>query len=156
MFFTFIFLIFTFLQSFSLPYHFISPLLLQPFFFLYLFISSLLLLHFSLPHFFISPIPSILISFFLFPFIFLYFCLFLFTPSYYKFITISSILCIVFPHKIKKVLSLNFLVDFLFFLYLCFRLILFYLPTTLYINIILPLSLHLFLFLSLLIHTLLL
>ena len=113
LFLTFIFLIFTLLQSFSLPYHFISPLLLQSF---------------SLPYFFISPLPSTLISFFLFPFIFLYFCLFLFTPSNYKFFTISSILCIVFPYK-KKVpsLSLNFLVDFfLFFLHLYFRLIIFY------------------------------
>ena len=31
------------------------------------------------------------------------FCLFLFTFSYYKFITISSILCIVFPSQKKKV-----------------------------------------------------
>ena len=84
---TFIFLIFTLFQPFSLPYHFISPLLLQSFF---------------LPYLFISPLPSILISFFLFLFIFLYFCFFLFTPSYYKFVTISSILCTVFPHKKKK------------------------------------------------------
>ena len=74
------------------PYHFISPLLLQSF---------------SLPYLFISPLPSILISFLLFPFIFLYFCLFLFTPSYYKFVTISSILCIVFPHQKKKKGSLS-------------------------------------------------
>ena len=60
----------TILHPFSLPYHFISPLLLQSF---------------SLPYIFISPLPTTLISFFLFPFIFLYFCLFLFTPSYYKF-----------------------------------------------------------------------
>ena len=39
-------------------------------------------------------------------FVVLYFCLFLFTPSYYKFVTISSILCIVFPHK-KMVPSLS-------------------------------------------------
>ena len=64
-------------STFPLPYLFISPLLLQPF---------------SLPYFFISPLPSKLISFFLFPFIFLYFCFFLFTPSYYKFFAISSIL----------------------------------------------------------------
>ena len=114
--------IFTLLQPFSLPYHFISPLLLQSF---------------SLLYFFISPLPSTLISFFIFPFIFLYFCLFLFTLSYYKFVTISSILYIVFPHK-KKVPSLslplslspslNFLVDFyfLFFLHLYFMLIIFY------------------------------
>ena len=96
------FLIFTLLQPFSLPYHF--PLLFQSF---------------SLPYLFISPLPSTLISFFLFPFIFLYVCLFLCTPSYYKFVTISYILCIVFPHK-KKVPSLspslNFLVDFFIFL----------------------------------------
>ena len=98
--------LFTLLQPFSFPYHFISPLLLHSF---------------SLPYLFISPLPSTLISFFLFPFFFLYFCLFLFTSSYYKFVTVSSILCIVFPHK-KKVpslslslsLSLNFLVDFFF------------------------------------------
>ena len=94
------FLIFTLLQPFSLSYHFIFPLPLQSF---------------SLFYIFISPLPSTLISFFIFPCIFLYFCLFLFTPSYYKFVTISSILCIVFPHK-KMVLSLslNFLVDFFF------------------------------------------
>ena len=97
--------LFTLLQPFSFPYHFISPLFFQ---------------FFSLPYLFISPLPSILISFSLFPFIFFYFCLFLFTPSYYKFVTISFILCIVFPCKKKKVpslslsLSLNFLVDFFF------------------------------------------
>ena len=88
---TYIFLIFTFLQPFSLPYLFISFLLLQ---------------HFSLIYLFISPLPSTLISLFLFPFIFLYFYLFLFTPAYYKFATISSILYIVFPHK-KGTLSLS-------------------------------------------------
>ena len=61
----------------------------------------------SLSYFFISPLPSTLISFFLFLFIFLYFCLFLFTPSYYKFVTISYILCTVFPHKKKGPLSLS-------------------------------------------------
>ena len=100
------FLIFTLLQPFSLPYLFICSLLLQPF---------------SLSYIFISPLPSKLISFFLFPFIFLYFCFFLFTSSYYKFVTISFILCIVFPHN-KKVLSLSlslkFLVDFFFLAYL--------------------------------------
>ena len=85
------FLIFTLLQPFSFPYLFISPLLLQPF---------------SLPYLFISPLPFKLISFFLYPFIFLYFCLFLFTPSYYKFVDISSILCVVFPHN-KNVVSLS-------------------------------------------------
>ena len=85
------FLIFTPLQPFSFPYLFISPLLLQPF---------------SLPYLFISSLPFKLISFFLYPFIFLYFCLFLFTPSYYKFVTISSILCVVFPHN-KNVVSLS-------------------------------------------------
>ena len=102
-FFNIYFLIFALFQPFSLPYHFISPLLLQSFFLSYLFIS---------------PLSSTLISFFLFPFIFLYFCLFLFTSSYYKFVTVSSILCIVFPHKKKKkkvpFISLNFLVDFFF------------------------------------------
>ena len=83
----------TILHPFSLPYHFISPLLLQSF---------------SLPYLFISPLPSTLISFFLFPFIFLYFCLFLFTLFYYKFVTISSILCIVFSHKKNCSLSLSF------------------------------------------------
>ena len=92
------FLIFTLLQPFSLPYLFISPLLLQLF---------------SLPYLFISLLPSKLISFFLFPFIFLYFCLFLFTFSYYKFVVISSILCITFPHNKKVVsFSLKLLVDF--------------------------------------------
>ena len=33
------------------------------------------------------------------------FCLFLFTPFYYKFVILSSILCIVFPHR--KMLSLS-------------------------------------------------
>ena len=105
------FLIFTILQPFSLPYHFISPLLLQSFSLLYLFIS---------------PLPSTLISFFLFPFIFLYFCLFLFTLSYYKFVTISSILCIVFPHKKKKWFSLSLshthtkkILEYFFFQHLC-------------------------------------
>ena len=106
------FLIFTLLQPFSLPYLFICSLLLQPF---------------SLSYLFISPLPSKLISFFLFPFIFLYFCLFLFTSSYYKFVTVSFILCIVFPHN-KKVLSLslsNFWWIF-FFLHIYLRLIIFY------------------------------
>ena len=117
MFLTFIFLIFTLLQPFSLPYHFISPLLFKSF---------------SLPYLFISPLRSTLISFSLFPFIFLYFCLFLFTPSYYKFVIITSILCIVFPHKKKKKrfpLSLpfsKFFGGFFFFLHLYFRLIIFY------------------------------
>ena len=107
----YLFLIFTLLQPFSLSYHFISPLLLQSF---------------SLPYLFISTLPSTLISLFLFPFIFLYFCLFLFTPSYYKFVTISFILCKVFPHKKKRFplslsLSLSlfkFFGGFLFFIFL--------------------------------------
>ena len=50
---------------------------------------------------------------------------------FYKFVTTSFVLCIVFPHKkdslsLSLSLSLNFLVDFLFFLHLCFRLIVFY------------------------------
>ena len=169
------------------------------------FIIFTLLQPLSLPYLFISPLPSTLISFIIFPFIFLYFChnlfsfhfliiifnIFLFhiytsptflpplpfhlpttsptflllSPShlpttlyiniilhlsfhlplflsllihlsYYKFVTISFILCIVFPYKKKKVLSLslslshthNFWVNFyfLFFLHLCFRLIIFY------------------------------
>ena len=115
----FFFLIFTLLQLFSFPYLFISPLLLQPF---------------SLPYLFISPLPFKLISFFLYPFIFLYFCLFLFTPSYYKFVTISSILCVVFPHN-KNVVSLSLSLSlshfwrFFFkkiFLLICFRLNFFY------------------------------
>ena len=108
---TFFFLIFTLLQPFFLPYHFISPLLLQ---------------FFSLPYLFISPLPFTLISFFIFPFIF-YFCLFLFTPFYYKFVTIFSILFIVFSHNKKDSLSLsNFWWIFLFFLHICFKLIIFY------------------------------
>ena len=59
------------------------------------------------------------------------FCLFLFTLSYYKFVILCSILCIVFPHKNVIYLSLSlslsifceFLFLFLFFLHLCFRLI---------------------------------
>ena len=103
-FFNIFFLIFTLLQLFSLPYYFISPLLLQSF---------------SLPCLFISPLPFTLISFFLFPFIFLYFCLFLFTPSYYKFVTISSILCIVFPHQKNGSLSLSqFFGGFFYFIFL--------------------------------------
>ena len=103
---------FTLLQPFSLPYLFISPLLLQPF---------------SFPHLLISPLPITLISFFILPFIFLYFCLFLFTPFYYKFVTISFILCIVFPYKKKGSLSIplslsltdtQFLGGFLFFIFL--------------------------------------
>ena len=86
-----LFLIFTLFQPFSIPYLFIPPLLLQPFF---------------LPYIFISPLPFTLIPFFIFLFIFLHFCLFLFTPSYYKFVTISSILSIVFPHK-KRFFSLS-------------------------------------------------
>ena len=80
----YLFLIFTFLQLFSLPYLFISPLLLQLF---------------SLPYLFISPLPFSLIPFFFFPSSSFYFCLFLFTPSYYKFVIVFSILCIIFPHK---------------------------------------------------------
>ena len=67
----------------------------------------LLLQYFSLHYLFIFPLPSILISFFLFPFIFLYFCLFLFILSYYKFVTISSILFIVFLTKQRFSLSLS-------------------------------------------------
>ena len=60
-------------------------------------------------------------------------CLFLFIPSYYKFVTTSSILCIVFPHK-KCSLSHNFFVDFFlkFFLQLYFRLIFFIFFKTLF------------------------
>ena len=83
--------LFTLLQPFSFPYHFISPLFFQ---------------FFSLPYLFISPLPSTLVSLSLFPFIFFYFCLFLFTLFYYKFVTISFILYIVFPYKIKRVPSL--------------------------------------------------
>ena len=120
--------LFTLFQPFYLPYFFISPLLLQPFSLPYLFISSLLIQPFSIPYLFISPLPSKLISFFLFPFIFLYFCLFLFTPSNYKFVDISSILCIVFPHN-KNVVSLSQIFGgffILFFLHICFWLIIFY------------------------------
>ena len=85
-------------------YHFIYPLLLQSF---------------SLPYLFIFPLPSTLISFFLFPFIFLYFCLFLFTSSYYKFVIISSILYIVFSHQKTGSLSLyRFFGGFFYFIFL--------------------------------------
>ena len=77
---------------------------------------SILLQPFCFPNLLISPLPSTLISFFIFLFIFFYFCLFLFTLSYYKFVTTSSILCIVFPHK-KGSLSI-FSWIFLFFLQL--------------------------------------
>ena len=51
------------------------------------------------------------------------FCLFLFTLSYYKFVTIYSIICMVFSHK-KKVLSLSLSLTifrwiFYTFFYLC-------------------------------------
>ena len=69
-------------------------------------------LHFHLP-------PSLYINIiFLFPFIFLYFFLFLFTPSYYKFVTISSILCIVFPYKKRFLLSLSKFFGGCFFIFL--------------------------------------
>ena len=102
-------------------------IIIYNFFISYLHFSNLSSsLTFSSPHCFSNlfysltfsfTLPSTLISFLIFPFIFIYFCLFLFTPSYYKFVTITSILCIVFSHK-KKVpsLSLNFLVDFFIFL----------------------------------------
>ena len=73
----------------------------SPTFFLpYLFISLLFLQPFSFPYLFMSSLPSTLISFFLFPFIFIYFCLFLFSPCYYEFVTISSILCIAESSKV--------------------------------------------------------
>ena len=89
-----------------------------PIFLTFIFLIFTLLQPFFLPYLFISSLPSTLISFFLFPFIFIYFCLFLFTHSYYIFVTISSILCIVFPYKkrFSLSLSLNFLVDFFIFL----------------------------------------
>ena len=48
---------------------------------------------------FISPLLSTLLSFFLYPFNFLYFLLFLFFFSYDKFSILFSILFIVFSHK---------------------------------------------------------
>ena len=83
---------------------------------------------FSLPCLFIFPLPSALISLFNFSFIFLYFASSYLHPSYYKFVILSFILCInLLPHKkilsLSLSLSLNFLVDFLFFLHLYFRLI---------------------------------
>ena len=53
---------------------------------------------------FISLLLSTLISLFLYPFIFLYFLLFLFPSSYYKFTIIFSIILIVF--HIQNVISL--------------------------------------------------
>ena len=87
---------------------------------IYLFLIFTLLQPFSLPYLFISPLPSTLISFTLFPFIFLYFCLFLFTPSNYKFVTISSILHIAIPHKNRLFLSLSLSLNFFggFFIFL--------------------------------------
>ena len=85
---------------------------------------------FSIPYLFISLLPFTFISLFIFPFIFFFFfCLFLFTLSYYKFVTLfHSLHTFPSPKKKKKVLFLSlsiFLVDFyfLFFLHLCFRLI---------------------------------
>ena len=96
--------LFTLLQPFSFPYHFISPLFFSSFLPpLPFHLPTILYINIVLPLSLHLPL----------------FCLFLFTPSYYKFVTISSILCIVFPHK-KKVhsfsLFLNFLVDFFIFL----------------------------------------
>ena len=111
---------------------FLFPIFLKVFL-TFIFLIFILLQPFSLLYIFISLLPSTSISFFLFPFIFLYFCPFLFTPSYYKFINISYIICIDFLHKNRFSLSLSlslslsiFLMDFLFFLHLCFRLIIFY------------------------------
>ena len=85
---------------------------------------------FSIPYLFISPLPFTFISLFIFPFIlfFFFFCLFLFTLSYYKFVTLFHSLHTFPSPKKKKKGSLSFsifLVDFyfLFFLHLCFRLI---------------------------------
>ena len=78
-----------------------------PIFLTFIFLIFTLLQPFFLPYLFISSLPSTLISFFLFPFIFIYFCLFLFTHSYYIFVTISSILYIVFPYKKRFSLSLS-------------------------------------------------
>ena len=83
-----------------------SPTFLPPLPF-HLSTTSPTFLLFSFSHLLISPLLSTLISFFIFVFIFLYFCLFLFTLSYYKFVTISFVLCIVFPNKKKGSLSLS-------------------------------------------------
>ena len=89
-------------------------------------LSLTFLIHFT----FSSLLLSTLISLFLYPFIFLYFLLFLFPSSCYKFTILFSILFIVFLHKKKKVIShshfffFSFLVDFLkiIFLHLYFTL----------------------------------
>ena len=76
--------------------------------------------HFYIPYFFISPLPSTIISPFIFLFIFLFFfCSFLFTTFYYKFITLFHSLH-TFPSQTKKKgfslsRSLNFVVDFFYF-----------------------------------------
>ena len=45
------------------------------------------------------------------------FCLFLFTPFYYKFVTIHSILCIFFSHKKRFSLSLSLALNFWVFIF---------------------------------------
>ena len=66
-------------------------------------------LPYPLPYIFISLLSSTLISLFIFPFIFLFhfFCHFLFMLSYYKFVILSFILYILYPHEKKCSLSLS-------------------------------------------------
>ena len=71
-----------------------------PFIFLYFVSSSFPLLPFHLP-----TTLNLNITIHLFLHLSL-FCLFIFTSSYYKFVILSSILCIIFPHK-KVYLSLS-------------------------------------------------
>ena len=74
--------------------------------------------HYPLPYFFISPLPSTIISPFIFLFIFLFFfCSFLFTTFYYKFITLPFFTHFSLTKKgFSLSRSLNFLVDFFIFL----------------------------------------
>ena len=67
---------------------------------------------FPLFYMFISPLLSTLKSLFLYPFIFLYFWLFLFSSSYYKFTFLFPILHS-FPTHNKLFLSPNFFFSFL-------------------------------------------
>ena len=113
--------------SFSSPH---SPLpstlillYIFPFIFLYFVSSSFPLLPFHLP-----TTLNLKITIHLFFHLSL-FCLFIFTSSYYKFVILFSILCIIFPHKkISLSLSLSlslsqYFLEYFFFLHLYFKLI---------------------------------
>ena len=93
-----------------------------PFIFLYFVSSSFPLLPFHLP-----TTLNLNITIHLFLHLSL-FCLFIFTSSYYKFVILFSILCIIFPHKkvylsLSLSLSHNIFWSIFFFLHLYFKLI---------------------------------